>query len=272
MTVVFSDLALARRLERAEGLANAHFIEARAAISPDVGASSIEVAGTLALFDGIESPLTQTFCLGISQAATSGDLDELEAFFRDRGSPVLHEVSPLADASVFRLLHARGYEIVEFTSVMWRPVDGGVDAGSRPNDRITVRQIREHEHDLWAETAARGWSHLPDLTGFLLDLGRVNQHRKNHVALVAELNDEPIAAGSLCLEGGVALLGGASTIPEARRQGAQQALLEARLALAASEGYDVAMMGALPGSDSQRNAERQGFRIAYTRIKWRLPL
>jgi hypothetical protein len=31
------------------------------------------------------------------------------------------------------------------------------------------------------------------------------------------------------------------------------------------------MMGAEPGSASQRNAERQGFRIAYTRIKWHLP-
>jgi len=33
-------------------------------------------------------------------------------------------------------------------------------------------------------------------------------------------------------------------------------------------GCDIAMMRALPGSASQRNAERQGFRIAYTRIKW----
>jgi hypothetical protein len=32
----------------------------------------------------------------------------------------------------------------------------------------------------------------------------------------------------------------------------------------------IAMMGALPGSGSQRNAERHGFRIAYTRVKWRL--
>jgi hypothetical protein len=30
------------------------------------------------------------------------------------------------------------------------------------------------------------------------------------------------------------------------------------------------MMGAQPGSASQRNAERHGFRIAYTRIKWQL--
>jgi hypothetical protein len=29
-------------------------------------------------------------------------------------------------------------------------------------------------------------------------------------------------------------------------------------------------MVAAAGSDSQRNAERKGFRIAYTRAKWRL--
>ena len=35
-------------------------------------------------------------------------------------------------------------------------------------------------------------------------------------------------------------------------------------------GCDLAMMVAVPGSDSQRNAERNGFRIAYTRTKWKL--
>jgi hypothetical protein len=30
------------------------------------------------------------------------------------------------------------------------------------------------------------------------------------------------------------------------------------------------MICALPGSASQRNAEREGFRIAYTRLKWGL--
>jgi hypothetical protein len=68
----------------------------------------------------------------------------------------------------------------------------------------------------------------------------------------------------------VALLAGACTIPEARQQGAQLALLDYRLRYAADHGCDLAMMGAQPGSASQRNAERHGFRIAYTRIKWQL--
>ena len=69
---------------------------------------------------------------------------------------------------------------------------------------------------------------------------------------------------------GVALLAGASTVPEGRRQGAQLALLDTRLRFAASQGCDVAMMCTAPGSTSQRNAERNGFRIAYTRTKWQL--
>ena len=40
---------------------------------------------------------------------------------------------------------------------------------------------------------------------------------------------------------------------------------------ALEHGCDLAMMVAEAGSDSQRNAERQGFQVAYTRIKWQLP-
>lgn len=46
-------------------------------------------------------------------------------------------------------------------------------------------------------------------------------------------------------------------------------LLDARLRYAAENGCDLALMVARPGSGSQRNAERHGFRIAYTRLKWR---
>jgi hypothetical protein len=87
---------------------------------------------------------------------------------------------------------------------------------------------------------------------------------------VAEIGGEAIAAAALFMHEGVALLAGASTVPEGRRQGAQLALLDARLRTAVSSGCDLAMMVAAPGSASQRNAERNGFRVAYTRTKWQL--
>ncbi|HEX2225097.1 MAG TPA: hypothetical protein VHN15_12920 [Thermoanaerobaculia bacterium] len=50
----------------------------------------------------------------------------------------------------------------------------------------------------------------------------------------------------------------------------QQALLEGRLRFATERGFGLAIMVAQPGSASQRNAERQGLRITYTRLKWQL--
>jgi hypothetical protein len=128
--MIFSDVSLARRLERAEARGNAGFVATRARIDPESGAEWIEVAGAYVMYDGASSPLTQTFGLGLF-------------------------------------------------------------------DQVTA-----------------------------VELGR--------------------------------------------RQGAQLALLESRLRCAKEHGCDLAMMCALPGSASQRNAERQGFRIAYTRIKWML--
>ena len=86
----------------------------------------------------------------------------------------------------------------------------------------------------------------------------------------AEIDGQPVATGVVFIANGVALLAGASTIPNARRKGAQSQLLEARLRYAVEQGCDLAMMCALPGSPSQRNAQRNGFQIAYTRTKWKL--
>lgn len=80
----------------------------------------------------------------------------------------------------------------------------------------------------------------------------------------------PAAAGVLCIHDGVALFGGSATVPELRRRGLQAALLRERMRYAIDHGCDLAMMVAEPGSDSQRNAERKGFQIAYTRTKWQL--
>ncbi|HEX8150498.1 MAG TPA: GNAT family N-acetyltransferase [Pyrinomonadaceae bacterium] len=268
LSFIFSDLNLSRRLERAEGRGNVGFVEARAAVEPGSGACWTEVAGCYAMFDGVESPVTQTFGLGLFETASGTDLERLEEFFRGRGAPVYHEVSPLADPSTFPLLNGRGYEPFEFTSVMFRPLRAG--AFGRRDPGVSVRLVGPDEHELWAQTAARGWSEFEGVGDFMLGLSRVSAARRDALSFLAELDGRAVATGALSIHEGVALLAGASTVPEERRRGAQLALLDARLAHAAERGCDLAMMCAQPGSASQRNAERQGFRIAYTRIKWRL--
>ncbi|MFN7997513.1 MAG: GNAT family N-acetyltransferase [Bryobacteraceae bacterium] len=267
--MLFADLELARRLERSEAIGGAKFVEARRRLCPESGAEWKEIAGAYAMFDGSDSPVTQTFGLGLNSEVARGDLEHLESFFRDRGSPVFHEVSPLAGVPLADMLSRRGYYPVEFTSVMYRPIDAAPGA-TAVNASLRTRLMIAGEEELWAGLSARGWGHVPELGDFLLGLGRLVAASEGAFAFFAELDGVPIATGMLRCDGGVALFGGASTVPEARRHGAQRALLDARMRFAADQGCDLAMMCAEPGSASQRNAEREGFRIAYTRTKWKL--
>lgn len=269
MEYPFADLDLARRLERTESLSNAGFVEARQKAFPDVGAAWIDVAGTYAMFDGANSPVTQTFGLGMFEPLTPENLDQLETFFLKRGADVFHEVCPLADPSTFALLSERRYNPIEFSNVLYRPITTNLRLDAPHKGKVQVRLTGPDEVDLWAQTAFAGWSEFTEVADFLRDLGQVTARSKS-LAFLAELEGQPIAAGALSLNGDVALLAGASTIPSARRQGAQLALLEARLRYAAQQGCTVAMMVTQPGSGSQRNSERHGFRIAYTRTKWQL--
>ncbi len=264
-----TDLALSRRLERAEAKASAAYVESRARVMPALGAEWRDFDGTYAMFDGVGSPLSQTFGLGLFSPPTPDQLETIESFFADRGAEIFHEVSPLADPSLLQLLAERGYHPMELTSVMHLRLTSDRRASSRPQAReLVVRRVEPGGEDVWAETASRGWSETPEAAAFIREFGTVSARAQGTVCFVAEWDGYPIAAAAFAMHDGVALLAGASTDPPFRGRGAQAALLDTRLAHAASLGCELAMMGALPGSASQRNGERQGFRIAYTRIKW----
>src|SRR5215831_16639196 len=167
----FADLALARRFERGEALANVDFVNGRALAFPESRAEWMELGGTYAMFDGPTSPATQTFALGMSEPVTEASLDELEDFFLSRGAQVFHEVCPHADASAPTLLSERGYQPIEFSNVLYRPIvrDLRLIAGS--SKTIKIRAIDPHEHELWARTAALGWSAFEGLGEFMQQLG-----------------------------------------------------------------------------------------------------
>lgn len=266
--MVFSDIHLARRLERAEGHACRGFAQARKQLDPESTSTWMECAGAYAVFDGVDSPVTQSFGLGLFEEPNAESMDRIERFFLDRGAAVMHEVSPLAGVATMDLLCARGYRPLEISSVLYQPVETppSGDAGM-----ISVRVIDRDDAALWAKISARGWAHdHPEFQGFLEQFGALIAAREDSVCFLAEVDNQPGAAGVLCLHEGVALFAGASTVPEMRRRGLQSALLQTRKRYAFEHGCDLLMMVTEAGSQSQRNAERAGFRVAYTRMKWRL--
>lgn len=266
--MVFADLGLAKRLERAEGYACARFAEARAGLFPGCGSTWTEVAGTMLAFDGVDAPTTQSFGLGLFEGVTAPALAEMEEFFKSRGTATMHEVCPLVGVEALGLLCERGYRPIEVSNVMYRAVEA---PGRTTPANVRVRVIGMEEAELWGGVSARGWTaDHPELEAFVRRMGALSVARKGGPCFLAELDGEAGAAGVLCVHEGVALFGGSATVPEMRRRGLQGALLEERMRYAAEQGCDLAMMVAEAGSNSQRNAERKGFRVAYTRVKWRL--
>ncbi len=136
--MIYIDREFSQKLERSEARANADFVETRARIDPDHEAEWIEVGGTYAMFDGVESPLTQTFGLGLFEGPTPAQLDTIESFFEDRGAPVFHEVSPLAEPSLIPLLNARGYQPIELTTVMYKEIGDLRDGRVSPNPDLAT--------------------------------------------------------------------------------------------------------------------------------------
>jgi len=261
---MFADLELAKRLERTEGYAGASFVEARGG-----NATWTQIAGAYAMFDGVDSPLTQTFGLGMFEPPTESVITQLEEFFLTRGTAVVHEVCPLAGVALTQVLARRGYVPIELSSVLFLDLTGN-HLDPCLNATLSIRIAKHQDCEAYTRATANGWREAGDLAGTIADLGRVMLASAGYIGFLVKQGGLIIATAGLVIHDRVALLAGASTIPEARGQGAQRAVLSARLRHAVESGCDLAMMVAEPGGASQRNAERHGFRVAYTRTKWRL--
>jgi hypothetical protein len=248
-------MLLARRIEGAEA-ANAR------GCAPEPG-EALEVAGGCAIFAGAGSPLTQAVGIGLAGPVPVCEIDRLEAFFRRRNAPVTIELCPLADPGLIDALGERGYRITEFNNVLVKALAGFEPASAAARARLAG----ESEADLWAATVGRGFFDSAELTEAEMDVGRAIFRMPGAACYLAAAENGQAAAGAaLALHNGLALLFADSTIARFRCMGLHRELILARLVEAARLGCDLATASTLPGSGSQRNYERLGFRVVYTRV------
>lgn len=267
--ITYSDRALSQKLEQTEGRFNAAFVSAHLEMFPDSGVEWKEINGTYALFDGVESPLTQTFGLGLLKEVSSQVIEELEEYYQQFSAPIFHEISPLADPHM-EILFNHGYQPIEQSSILFKTLSNEkLFNFSKIKAEPMLKNEKEACHT-WALTSARGWcGEWSDLSEFMYNFAKIGASSQGVVPFFANLNGKPISTGMLYVDNEVALLAGDSTIAEGRKLGAQNALIEARLNHAIDCGCTLAMITTSPGSGSQRNAEKNGFRLAYTRTKWK---
>jgi ribosomal protein S18 acetylase RimI-like enzyme len=269
--VQFVDKALARRFEACEEMPQLLFSRTFQTTRPQIGAAEEEICGGHMTFSGLGSPIGRATGAGFDRQLAAEDVDRIEQFYRSHQAPSQVDLCPLHDSTVFEMFKERGYAIAELNNVLYRPLDREENFrdqkfAAAPAGCEIRRGLREE-----AETLSRivERAFFPDgapeaFTGLFAPFYQM----QGAVTFAATIEGKIVAcgAGLVIPEHRVLAMCGAGTAAEFRGRGLQTALLRARLAAAAAAGCEYAVIVTQGGTTSQRNAERLGFRVAYSKV------
>jgi Acetyltransferase (GNAT) family len=262
--MLLADRALARRLEIGVALGGLECVQTMMRLRPHSGAAAEKVAGGYALFAGSGSPLTHVLGLGMNGPVSTTELEAVEAFYRSRGEAVQIDLCPLADSSLLDLLGQRFYQLVEFNTVLVRPLLNTQSFRTCSAD-IDVKAASPVDGRLWASTVATGFLENQEITPKTLDQVDTIFAMPSGTCFLAWINGEPAGGAAMSMCQGLAVLYADSTLPDFRNLGVHTALIQERCDRAIAAACDLAVAATLPGSISQRNYERAGFRPVYTK-------
>ena len=263
--MIHADFDLAKRLEGLEAWCTGEFARTRQLIRPEADTAAVAVAGGFAFYFGAGSALSEAKGMGMAGPVSAEDLETLTRVFHDRGVPAKVMVCPLADPSLVEGLSGLGYRAMGFENVLYRELDRS-ETFPAPPEGIALDWAGPDEADVCGETLARGFAAPDEPDAELWEALGMSSRVEGLASLLARVGGEPAGAANLLIRDGLAMLCGASTLPSYRNRGIQTACTHARLAFAARNGCSLAVMGALPGTTSQKNVERLGFRVAYTKL------
>jgi GNAT superfamily N-acetyltransferase len=262
----FVDKALARRLESGEEMPQVLYARTFQKIRPEIGAAEEEICGGHMIFAGLGSPIGRATGVGLDRPFTAEDLNRVEQFYRAHKAPSQVDLCPLHEPAVFEMFKERGYAIAELNNVLYRkleieekfpPAPAGCEIRrSRPAEAEAAGAIVESAFfPAGAPEAFRG-------------LIAPFYQMEDALPFVASVEGRPVACGTglIIPEHRVFALCGAGTLAEFRGRGLQTALLRARIAAAIESGCEYAVVVTQGGTTSQRNAERLGFRVAYSKV------
>ena len=262
----FVDKALARRLESCEEMPQVMYARLFQKTRPEIGAAEEEICGGHMIFAGLGSPIGRATGIGLGRAITSEDLDRVEEFYRAHKAPSQVDLCPLHEPAVFDLFKERGYAIAELNNVLFRKLDAQEEFPPPPTGCEIRRSLPEEADRAGAIVES---AFFPDgapeaYQGLVAPFYQMG----GALAFVASIDGKLVACGTglVIPEHRVFALCGAGTLAEFRGRGLQTALLRVRMAAAVQVGCEFAVVVTNGGTTSQRNAERLGFRVAYSKV------
>jgi len=262
----FVDKALARRFEACEEMPQVLYARVFQKTRPEIGAAEEEICGGHMVFAGLGSPIGRATGAGLDRPFTGKYLDRVEEFYRSHNAPSQVDLCPLHETSVFEMFKERGYGIAELNNVLYRRLDPNEEFPSAPAG-YEIRRSSEAEAGKASAIVERAFfpEGAPEpFRGLIEPLYQM----KGALAFVASIDGKIVACGTgLAIpEHRIFALGGAGTLLEFRGHGLQTTLLRARMVAAAQAGCEYAVVVTNGGTTSQRNCERLGFRVAYSKV------
>lgn len=263
----FIDMAFARRLEACEEIPQVEYARVFQETRPDVGAAVEQICGGHMVFAGLGSPIGRVTGAGLDRPFTAADLDRIELFYRSRGAPSQVDLCPMHRLETFEMFKERGYAIAELNNVLYRKLGAIKELHLTAPEGSQIRRARLGEAEQTGVIVENAF--FPDgapeaFRGLIAPLYQMERG----LAFVAIAEGQMVACGTgvVIPEHGVFALCGAGTLADYRGRGLQTALLIARMHAAAQAGCEYAVVVTQGGTTSQRNVERLGFRIAYSKV------
>lgn len=270
---MFATIDLAKQIETAEARLIRDVVQSARKSGRAPAAFSRDLSGGVAGFIRPGSPMNKVIGVGFEEKTESWKA--LEQEYHAERDPVRVELASLCPTPLGRVLTERGYRLVGFENVL------GILASEThdPEGATRVQLVTSRELTDWERLLIDGFA-SPDGTGVVIDnftRDVITQamedmaHATGYERYLAKLDGQIAGAAGMRLDGNIALLTGAATLPAFRKRGVQRALLARRLNDAAQAGAQIAVITTGGGTQSMANALKQGFSLLYTRAILELP-
>ena len=209
--------------------------------------------------------------IGVGPELGVDDIAAIERFYTNADLPPSLQLSSAATDDSLALLSEAGFRPSWFRGLHATalPSDGPTIQPARADsDASRIVTVDKSNLDDWLATLAMGNQVSSPTARAISDEFCLAMHRAHGSTdfLALDDDDEPIGCGSVQVADGIAWLGGAATIPGARGQGVQTALLHHRLRFASSLGCAMAAATARPLTTSARNLARSGMTLVDTQL------
>jgi GNAT superfamily N-acetyltransferase len=236
-------------------------------LKPELNIAYEQIAGSQVVFVAPGCMVGRCVSLGLAGPVTANDLGRIEEFYRSRGDAAQIDVCPAADPTLLDLLKTRPYRLEEFNNVLARKINPG-ECFDGDGTKVEIRQVHGEAATELCPVIARGFTEGADPDPAFIEIFRPLYLAEGSFAFAAFADGKVVggASGMIIPETRIATIFGSSTLPEYRGRGIQTAFLRVRLQLAADAGCEYAVAITHAGTTSQRNAERQGFTLAYSKV------